>query len=111
MEESKSECVHKSINKKYSNNEIDHEEPLVMNNPVVKEPSYLNIFECGKNIFNRLDATREQACMEKSRDKYYNGLLRTIKYCNERNNSPLFNKKIQESMHKVISERNRMPIT
>ena len=45
--ESESECFHKSVNKeKDAKNEVYHEEPLVTDNPVVKEPSYFNIFEC-----------------------------------------------------------------
>ena len=56
-EESESEFSHKSIKKKDAKNETDHEEPLVMDNPFVKDPRYFNIFECGKNLLNRLGAT------------------------------------------------------
>ena len=57
-EESESESVHKSINKeKYEIDEKENEETLVKYNPFVKETSYFNLFECGKNILNRLDAT------------------------------------------------------
>ena len=52
-EESESECVRKNINKeKDANNETEHEEPFVANNPVVKELSYFKLLECGKNILN-----------------------------------------------------------
>ena len=45
-EESESECVHKNINnEKYANNEAEYLEPSVTYDPVVKEPSYFNIFE------------------------------------------------------------------
>ena len=37
--------------------ETEHEEPLVTDNPVVKEPNYFNPFKCGRNILNRIDAT------------------------------------------------------
>ena len=57
-EESESESVHKSINKeKYAIDESDHEEPLVTDNPVVKDPRYFKLLKCGNNILNRLDAT------------------------------------------------------
>ena len=57
-EESESECVHKSVNKeKDANNEAEREEPSVTDNPVVKEPSYFNIFECGKNLLNNIYTT------------------------------------------------------
>ena len=82
----------KSIKKeKDENNETEHEEPLVMDNPVFKEPKYVNLFECGKNILNRLDATCERECMENSRDKYYMEMLRTINDYNGRNDAPLLN--------------------
>ena len=61
-EESESECSHKSINKeKDAKNEEDNEEPTVTDNPVVKEPGYFNIFACGNNLLNKIDATYEQA--------------------------------------------------
>ena len=59
--------------RKYANNESDHEEPTVTNYPVVKEPSYFNIFEYGKNILNKFDATCKQSYMATPRDKYYMG--------------------------------------
>ena len=44
-EESESESVHKIINKeKYAIGETKHEEPLVTENPVVKEGIYFNLF-------------------------------------------------------------------
>ena len=47
-----SECVHKSINKqKDAKNEAEYEESSVTD----EVPSYFNIFECGRNILNRLD--------------------------------------------------------
>ena len=104
-EESVSWRVQKSINEnKYAKNEEEHEENLVTDNPVVKETIYFNIFECGKNILNRIEATCKWACMENSSDKYYNELLRTITYCNDCNYVPLSNEKIREVMHKVITE-------
>ena len=55
-----SECVHKNINKqKYKNNEAYYEASSVTD----ELPSYFNIFECGRNILNRLDMTYELACM------------------------------------------------
>ena len=42
---------------KDANNEAKHEEHLVTNDPIFREPGYFNIFECGKNILKRLDAT------------------------------------------------------
>ena len=79
MWESRPESFHKIINKeKYSIYEIEHEEPLVTDNPVIKEPSYFKLFECGKNLLNRLDATCERACMVTSRYKYYTEIFNTL---------------------------------
>ena len=59
-EEIESECVHRSVNKeKYSKNEAEHEETLITDNPVFYEPSCFNIFKCGENLLNKLDATCE----------------------------------------------------
>ena len=44
--EIESECVHKNVNKEeYAKNGAEHEEPTGMDDPVVKEQSYLKIFE------------------------------------------------------------------
>ena len=74
MEESESKSVHKSINTnelKDAIDETDDEEPSVTDNPVINDPGYLNLFNCGKNVLNNLDFTYEQACMTTSKDKYY----------------------------------------
>ena len=72
MEEREWECIHKIIKKeKYANNEAEHEEPTVTNDPVVKQEEYFDIFKCGENILNKHDAMCKQACMTTPREKYY----------------------------------------
>ena len=62
-EKSESECVHKIINKGIdAKNEAAREEPMVTDDPFFKEPIYFNIFNCGKNLLNNIDATCKQAC-------------------------------------------------
>ena len=56
--------------RKYANNKVDNEEPTVTDDPVLKETSYFEIFECGKNILNKIDTTCERACMVNPRYKY-----------------------------------------
>ena len=52
--------MHKIVNKeKYANNEADHEEHTVTDDSVVKETSFFNIFKCGNNPLNKLDAMCE----------------------------------------------------
>ena len=75
-----------------------------MNSSVVKEPRYLNIFGCGKNPLNKLDATYKQACMATSRDKFYTKMYETLIDYNERNDAPLSIEKIQQEINKVIAE-------
>ena len=104
MEERKSKSVHKSINKNFkkSIDETEYEEPLVTDNPVIDEPSYFNIFGCGKKLLNKLNTTCKRACMTTSREKYYTEMLKTLNDCNDRNNMPLSNAKIREEIHYII---------
>ena len=93
--ESESECVHQNINKlKDAKNEAEHEETLVTDNPVVKETICFNIFECGNNLLNKLDATYERSCMATPRDKYYTKMYETLVDYNDRNDAPLSNENI-----------------
>ena len=77
---------------------------MVTDNPVIKEPSYFNIFECGKTILNKLDATFKRACMATSRDKNYTKMYETLIDYNDRNDAPLFNEKIPDTIYKVIEK-------
>ena len=70
----------RQIKKNDAIDETEHAEPTITDNPVINEPSYFNLFKCGKNILNRLDATRKRACMETSRDMYYTEIFRTLTY-------------------------------
>ena len=56
-QESESEIIHKIINREKEKDAIDvteDEGPLVTDNLVINEPSYFNLFKCGKNIQNKL---------------------------------------------------------
>ena len=64
--------------KKYAVNETEHEKPLVTYNPVINNPIYLNLLECDKNPFNRLDATCKLVCVATSRDRYYTEMFKTL---------------------------------
>ena len=74
--------------------ETEDEEPPVTDNTVINEMSYFNLFKCGKNFLNKIDATREQACMETSKDKYYKEMCNTLTDYNDLNNTPLSSAKI-----------------
>ena len=49
---------------KDANNETEYEEYSVTN----EGPSYFNIYECGKNILNRIDVAHERVCMATTKD-------------------------------------------
>ena len=66
MEKRKSGRFNKSINtskEKYSIDETEDEKPLVTDNPLINLLRYFNLFKCGKNFLNELNATCEQAYM------------------------------------------------
>ena len=73
-----------------------------MNNSVINTPRYFKLFKCGRKFLNKLDATCEQACMATSKDKYYTELCNTITDYNDRNNMPLSNVNICESILQVM---------
>ena len=59
-EERELESVHKSINtneEKYEIYKTEDEEPFITDNPVIKYLRYFYLFDCGKNILNRIDPT------------------------------------------------------
>ena len=75
-----------NINKqKGAKNEAEYEEYSVTD----EVPSYFNIFECGRNILNRLDVTYERVCMATKEDEYLAYLLETIIKHNNRHKVPL----------------------
>ena len=43
-----------------------------------KVKSYFNIYNCGRNLLDRLDVTHQQVFMSTPKDKYYNALLDTL---------------------------------
>ena len=75
---------------------------MVTDNSVINELIYFNLFECGKNILNRLDATYGRACMATSRDRYYTENFNTLTNYNDRNNTPLSDTNIWEAIGKVM---------
>ena len=77
---------------------------MVTDNPVINEPRYFNIFESGKNHLNSIDATCERACMETSKDKYYTEMYNNLTDYNLRNNKPLYNANIRETIGKFMEE-------
>ena len=100
-EEDESDCVHKNINKeKDAKNEADYEESSI----TYEVPSYFNIFECDRNILNRLDVTYERECMATTKDKYNTKFLETLAEYNIHHNAPLSNGKLRQPISRVMAE-------
>ena len=100
-EEDESECFQKNINKqKDANNKANYEEYSVTD----EVPSYFNIFECGRNILNRLDVMNERACMATPKDKDCTKFLETLVDYNDHHNAPLYNEKLRQAISTVIAE-------
>ena len=87
MDVRKSECntVHENLSQNNSEDVPDnvitelkndeHKEPSVTE----KVTSYLNIFECGRNLLDQLDVTYQGAFMETSeQDEYYREMKKSL---------------------------------
>ena len=77
-------------------------QPREQDNLFINELSYFNLFECGKNILGMIDATCERVCMATSMESYYTEMFKTLTDYNERNNTPFYNKNIQEEILKLV---------
>ena len=81
---SKSKC--NIVNKTLSQNNSADVSEYTITEPKEKEykepsvtkevKSYFNIFECGKNILDRLDVMYQQAFMATPQEKYYTNMLK-----------------------------------
>ena len=85
---------------KDEDNETEYEESSVTNDV----PMYFNVFECGKNLLNRLDVSYERACMATPRDEYYTKMLETLIYHNDRHNAPLSSENLWQAVRIVMVE-------
>ena len=65
---------------------------------------YFNIYDCGRNILDRLDVMYQQAFTATPKDKYYNALLDTLVKDNNLRGETLSNEKNKKSVGKVIEE-------
>ena len=67
-------------------------------------PSYFNIFECGRNLLDRLYVTYELACLATPKDKYYEKMLETLVDDNNRNGLLFSNEKLLQAVSKAMEE-------
>ena len=69
-----------------------------------KVKMYFNIFECGRNLLDRLEVTYQREFMATPKDKYYNTFLDTLVKDDNLRGEPLSNEKIQQAVGKVTEE-------
>ena len=102
--ESKHNIVNKTLSQnnsvdvsEYNITELKDEEHKEIS--VTKEvKSYFNIFECGRNILDRIDATYQRAFMANPQDKYYTDMLENLIKVNNNECEPLSNLKIRQAV-------------
>ena len=80
----------------------EHEEPSVTE----KVASYFKIFECGRNILDRLGVTYQRSFMATlAQEDYYKDMLKNIIKVKNNEGGPLCNEKLQQA---VIDLREEM---
>ena len=65
---------------------------------------YFNIFECRRNILDRLDVTYQRVFMATPQDKYYTRMLENLVKMNNRNGETFSNEKLQQAVSDVREE-------
>ena len=110
VSESKQNIVNENLSR---NNSADLSDYTIMElkDKEYKEPSvtkevtsYFNIFNCGRNLLDRLDVMYQQALMATPKDKYYNASLDTLVKDKNSKGEPLSNDKIWQAVGKLIEE-------
>ena len=60
-----------------------------------------NVFECGRNILDRIDVTYKRAFMANPQEKYYTRLLDNLVETNNCNDETLSNENLQQAVSDV----------
>ena len=69
-------------------------------------PRYYNVFECERKLLDRFDVSYERSCMATAREEYYMNMLYSLLNQNDRHGTPLWSKKLQEAVSRVMAETN-----
>ena len=73
-------------------------------------PNYFNafnIFECGRNVLDRIDVSYERACMATPREELFMEMLNSLLENNHRHGTPLSSKNLQEAVSRVMEEEEK----
>ena len=62
---------------------------------------YFEIFECGRNLLDRLDIKYQKAIMATPQDKYYTEMLENLIKVNNLNGEPLSNERLRQAVINV----------
>ena len=65
---------------------------------------YFNIFECGRNLLDRLDVTYQGVFLATPQDKYYTEMLDDLVKVNNLEGGPLSNERLQQAVIDVREE-------
>ena len=66
--------------------------------------SYFHIFECERNLLDRLDVTYQRAFMATPQDKYYTQMLKNIIKVHNCEGEPLSNERLRQAVIDVREE-------
>ena len=66
-----------------------------------------NIFECGRNILDRLDVSYEIVCMATPKEEHFTEMLDHLIEHNCRHGTPMSNKKLRESVIIVTEDEGK----
>ena len=65
---------------------------------------YFNIFECDRNLLDRLDVTYKRAFISTPQDKYYTDMLKNLVKMNNLKGEPLSNERLRQAFIDVREE-------
>ena len=73
-------------------------------------PNYFNafnVFECGRELLDRLEVSYERACMATPKEEYFTEMLDHLIRHNQCHGTPMSNKKLQEAVIRVMEDEEK----
>ena len=73
-------------------------------------PNYFNafnIFECRRNILERLEVSYKRACMATPKERYFTEMLDSLIEHNRRHFTPLSSKKLRKAVIRVMEDEEK----
>ena len=82
--------------KKSANNKVTYDVPNYLNS--------FNVFECGRNVLDRLNVSYKRAFMATPKEEYFTEMLDHLNKHNRCRSKPLSSKKLLEAVIRVMEE-------